>query len=162
MRRRYLIGGLALACSLWITYGRVTSDEINDLDPVPQSIVAGLLDGRIERIDVYFLPYDVLTSVQVTPEQLEVSATKKFSVKLTPSSAKSWADTVEKIRLTDLSSPLDLRWGIVFLDRSGSRMHSIYLNSRYITGTGRKGYLDGKLYGFNASLINWLEANYLN
>jgi hypothetical protein len=146
---------LAFSC---LNQGQAMADASVEVDSVLASLRADLAAGRVKRADVYFMSYDRLTRTRVTPAMLEAQADKKFSLETVP---QSFVRAIENITLHKVRDSPDLRWGLVFWNRSGNRVHSIYLDGRYILGTGRKGYIDGVTVGFNASLVDWLESNYV-
>ena len=54
----------------------------------------------------------------------------------------------------------DLRWGALFLDENTNQVHTIYLDGKYVTGTGRKGLIDGHAVALNRALIEWFESQW--
>jgi len=160
MRAKYVFVLILLAC-LCLFPGQVMADEPVATRSALNSLVSELLAGRIQRVDIFFMSYDRGTYTRITPQMLEAQADKRFALEISAAASEGLVRAIEGIRLHETADPADLRWGMVFWDRSGNRVHSIYLNSRYIFGTGRRGYIDGALVGLNASLINWLESNYL-
>jgi hypothetical protein len=160
MRAKYVFVLILLAC-MCLAQGQLLAAEPVAPRAALNALTSELAAGRIQRVDIFFMPYETATYTRVTPEMLEAHADKKFAVEISTAAPESLVRAIEGVRLRDTTDPADLRWGMVFWDRSGNRVHSIYLNSRYIFGTGRRGYVDGALVGFNASLINWLESNYL-
>jgi hypothetical protein len=158
MRSKYTI---ALLACIWFLHGYATAGPV-DADAALRSLTKELLDGRIAHVDIFHIPYEVLTRTRITPELLEAQAKMKFNVELSSSVGQSLVPVIEDLKLHHIERAPDLRWGMIFWDHLGKRAHSIYLDSRYfIIGTGRRGYLDGTLIGFDGSLIRWLERNYL-
>jgi hypothetical protein len=160
MRAKYVFVLILLAC-LCLAQGQMMAAEPVAPRAALNALMSELVAGRIQRVDIFFMPYEWETRTRVTPEMLEAHTDKRFTMEISTAAPEGLVRAIERIRLHETTDPADLRWGMVFWDRSGNRAHSIYLNSRYIFGTGRRGYVDGALVGFNASLIHWLESNYL-
>ena len=160
MRAKYVFVLILLAC-ICIAQGQMMAAEPIAPRAALNALTSELVAGRIQRVDIFFMPYETATYTRVTPQILEVEADKRFAIEISTAAPEGLARAIERIRLHETREPADLRWGMVFWDGSGNRVHSLYLNSRYIFGTGRRGYIDGTLVGFNASLIGWLESNYL-
>jgi hypothetical protein len=160
MRTRYEFVLILLAC-ICLAWGKRTAAEPLAPRSALDALTSELVAGRIQRVDIYFMPYEWATRIDVRPEMLEAQADKRFTMEISTAAPEGLVRAIERIRLHETREQADLRWGMVFWDCSGNRAHTIYLNSRYIFGTGRRGYIDGTLVGFNASLIHWLESNYL-
>src|SRR5262249_7378262 len=102
------------------------------------------------------------TTFAVTPELLEVhSKNNKISVELNTELSGELVKAIDDAQLRFYSGVLDLKWGAVFFDKSGTRLHSIYLNGYYAPmGAGRRGNIGGVNVELNRSLIVWFENNF--
>jgi hypothetical protein len=160
MRTKYAFVLILLAC-MCLAQRQMMAAEPVTMRSALNALTSELVAGHIQRADIFFMPHERLTYSRVTPQMLEAQADKRFTLEISTAAPEGLVRAIEGIRLHETTDPADLRWGMIFWDRSGNRVHSIYLNSRYIFETGRRGYIDGVLVGFNASLIDWLESNYL-
>jgi hypothetical protein len=129
----------------------------SDVSLVVESINRQLLAGQVERIDVLRVSDDFFTLIRISPGDFERYPHKRHTLHLAEQDAAKLAVVLERLKLTQLMDPPDLRWEVVFLDASGNRLHSIFLDKAYWYGKGRKGYIDGDMFSFGSSLIKWLE-----
>jgi hypothetical protein len=139
---------------------RANSDDFMEAQSALNALLADLETGRVQQMTVFFTQYEKSTRTRITPSALEVQSDKTFR---TPLSTAPYGlmQTLKEMHLRPQEKIPDLRWGLIFLDASGKRLHSIYLDGRYISGTGRTGYIDGIRAGFDGSLSSWLEKEYL-
>jgi hypothetical protein len=135
----------------------VRADDVSLAVQSIESINHELLAGSIKRIDVLKVSDDVFTLIPISPGDFERYPHKQYALHLAEPDSAELATALGKLELTPLVDSPDLRWEVVFLDGSGSRLHSIFLDKGYWYGKGRKGYLDGRMCGFSSSLIEWLE-----
>ena len=139
-----------------------TADELNKARSALASLRADLQSGRIAQANIFSIPYTFFTTFSVTPEYLEVhSRNNKIDVVLSAESVKELIKAIDDTQLDLYSDVLDLKWGAVFFDASGTRLHSIYLVGRYEPlGPGRGGNIGGINVKLNGSLIVWFENNF--
>jgi len=152
---------LVFVALLLLSECAVAADELAKAREALAGLKIDLQKGRIARVDVFFISYFTAIPMRVTPQLLEPQAQRKASGKL---GAELVVGLIEAIDGTELhldDGESDLRWGAVFLDQFGTRLHAIYLNSYYFSsGAGRRGYIDGIPVRLNSSLITWFETNF--
>ncbi len=123
-------------------------------------IESAVRSGEIAQVEVFFMRYETLTRATMTPEMLVTQAEFRQKENLSDGLRTSFLNAIKQAEIEPLDDSADLRWGLLLQDSNGVVLHSIFLNSRYITGTGRRGYIDGVAYSFNAALISWCEDNF--
>jgi hypothetical protein len=161
MRGKYAFVLVLLAC-MSLAQGQERADEPAEARSILNALTAELKTARIQRVELFFMSYDIETRTAVTPQMLEGQPNQKFTFGISATTPEGLVRAIENVKLYKTRGGADLRWGLVFWDRSGNRVHSVYLNGPYAFGNGTRGYIDGILVGFNTSLIDWLESNYLN
>jgi hypothetical protein len=107
------------------------------------------------------MPYGVRTFARVTPETLEHHSHYEETIEISSDLRDTLVAAIDGTKLYRIVYEPDVRWGAVFLDKSDRRVHSIYLNGRYINGAGRRGHIDGADVGLNGALAAWFEINFL-
>jgi hypothetical protein len=100
--------------------------------------------------------------MRVMPYMLDRHARYNETVEISSNIRDTLVAAIDGTKLYQTKYGPDIRWGAVFLDRSERKIHSIYLNRRYINGTGSIGLIDGAEVGLNGSLVTWFELNFLN
>jgi|SRR5215207_10588884 len=163
---RFLVARVLL-CSLWLVSSAVHACDLNAARTSVEAIREQLSAGKIERIDVRRIPDHLNTFIPVRREDFESfsqaqdpSILMQRSLILTGRKRLELARAFRRLQLAEPSISPDLRWEILLLDRSGSSLHSIYLDRPYLFIWGRRGYIDGNLCWFSSSLIDWLEKQF--
>jgi len=149
-----------LLCCLWLISSAAHACDLNSALTSIESIQEQLSAGKIKRIDVRRIPDDLNTFVAVRREQFELYRHTQNSLIVTEQHRLELSGVFGRLKLAELSTSPDLRWEIVLLDRSGSSLHSIFLDKEYWNARGRRGYIDGNLCWFSSSLIDWLEKQF--
>jgi hypothetical protein len=126
-----------------------------------EAVKSELVSGFVARVDIFYMSYDRVTRTRITPAMLEVQADAKFRLDLPSPVADDLVRAIEGTKLHRIDDEPDLRWGAVFFNRDGKRVHSIYLNGRSFWEAGRKGYVDGTAFGLNGALVAWFEKHFL-
>ncbi|MDH2384931.1 hypothetical protein [Bradyrhizobium sp. CER78] len=147
-----------LLCSLCSFPGLVLACDIDAANRSTKSIQEELSAGRIERIDVRRIPDDLNTFIGVRREEFRKYPHAHGSIVITEQRQLELERVLKRLNPAELSDPPDLRWEIVFLDQSGSSVHSIFLDKWNIGMTGRRGFIDGNLCKFRSSLISWIDG----
>ena len=137
------------------------SDKVTNVQIALKSFAAELERGEIPYTEIFFISYDRRAFTRVTPDTLESNPDFTVRVKLTDPLRRGLIDAINKTKTTPRDEYPDLRWGAVFYDEADRRVHSIYLDGRYITGSGRRGVIDGRAVNLNGRLIRWFEDNFL-
>ena len=138
-----------------------TADELRRAQSALADLRTSLQSGRIVRAHIFFLPYTILTPTAVTPELLEISAKYKFDVELNAELVGGLIQAIDSTKLHLDNETSDLRWGAAFFDKSGLRVHSIYLSGWHGSfEPGRKGSIGGVDVELNRSLVVWFEINF--
>jgi hypothetical protein len=150
-------GVQVLSACICILSSPVRADDVSLAVETIETIRQQLLARKVERIDVLRISDEVFTVIPISPGDFERYPHQQYALRLADRDSAELAAALEKLKLTQLPEPPDLRWEVVFLDGSGGRLHSIFLDKAYWYGKGRKGYVDGHMCGFSPGLIGWLE-----
>ena len=137
----------------------------SDLSAVRSSLAAlraDILSGMVMDVHIYFMSYSTRTSIRVTPQRLERYADRKDKFVISSQLRDTLVAAIDGAKLYETKYRPDLRWGAIFVDKAERQVHSLYLNSRYFTGTGRIGIIDGANVGLNGALITWFESNFIH
>jgi len=124
------------------------------LEPVVQRAISLLQSGAAERLEILYLPKEVLTRSTVDPPYLERACYYRIQIEelgravLGAELAATLASA--DIRLRPGTS--DLRWGLIFHDASNARVLTIYLDK-----FGRRGLINGQTMVSNGQLDALLE-----
>jgi hypothetical protein len=162
------VGSLAIFTALLVFTGSLLlaqpgatpDDSLVRAQAALAALKAAVQNGRIGRAEVFAMPYRVESPIAMTPDML--AAERKVSVELNRKLRDELIRAIDGAELQIDKWGSDLRWGAIFLDRAGTPLHSIYLNSCYYGGAGRRGYIDGIQVRLNGSLIVWFESNFSN
>ena len=155
-------GVFLLGTLLILLLSPATADDLDKAQSALAALRSDLQSERIARATIFSIPYTVFTSYAVTPERLEVhSRAKQMSVDLSAALIKELIKAIDDTQLELHSGLLDLKWGAVFYDKAGVRIHSTYLVGQYDPlGTGKGGNIGGVDVKLNGSLISWFESNF--
>jgi hypothetical protein len=152
-----------LAACLCIISSPAAACDVGATTAAINSIAEQLLARQVQRIELLKISDRLLASIPVSPEHFSTYPHERHTLQLTERDSAELAAVVKKLELTQLDYQPDLRWQLVLLDGSGSRLHAIFLSKRYLQGRGRSGYVDGSMCGFRASaigspaLVRWLQ-----
>jgi hypothetical protein len=166
--RRFPMRGVRiwLVTIIWLHLfqGHNFAAELSSASAAFRSLRTDLLNGRIVRVNILFMPYGERPHSPVKLDMLENYACPKIGVELSPrlKLVKELANSIDHTELSEPESRSDLRWGAIFFDKSESPIHSIHLNGPFALRTGTVGYVDGIFAGVNGFLISWLEGNFLS
>ena len=151
------MGGLTVFIALFCIFScPAMADELERAQAALVALKADLQSRRVVRAEVLMMSYGIETPVRVYPEMLKNHAARNngiFSIDLNGRSAEDLIRAIDGTELQVDTWGSDLRWGAIFFDQSGTPMHTIYLNSCYFGGAGRRGYIDGARVRLNRSLI---------
>jgi hypothetical protein len=145
---------LALILSL---FGQGSCMASTGVEADASALAAALRAGRIERIEIVHVAYGTLTRVNVDAAQLLKIAESRCEVNPSSESAAALATAVDQARIREEKGDPDLRWGLLLQSRSGQAEYSLFLDGEYITGTGRRGVLNGNAIALNGSVVRWIE-----
>jgi hypothetical protein len=129
-----------------------------NIDSSLQNLKDDLRTERIEKLRIISVPYGLLTIAALTPETLPTSATIDWVIEIDKKMRGSLLTALDKTRIKELNSVPDLRWGLIFYDKNGKQLHSLYLNGKVFFQSGRRGILDGNLVRLNDELFRWCES----
>jgi hypothetical protein len=160
-KARYAPRQLLGLCLIVLSLQGAAMSQLRSAESGLDALKSDMVDRRIERADIFFMPYEQTTRTRVTPDMLESQADAKFHLDIPSTIADDLLRAIDRNKVQHITDEADLRWGAVFFGHSGQRLHSIYLNGRYLFGSGRKGYIDGTAVGLNRPLLDWFEKNYL-
>jgi hypothetical protein len=110
----------------------------------------------IAKLTVYHLGRLILTETALSGADLEAhSDTEKFETTDRALIDETLA-RIEGTARTPTDDVLDVRWGLIFSDADGARVHTFYLDK-----FGTTGELDGTLFDLaDESLVDWLREQY--
>ena len=138
-----------------------SASRLADVEASLRELRSRLEDKTVSHVDIFHMRYSVRTGVSVTPEMLEAAAGFRFSTSLTDVSRTELVEVIKTTTVELEDHPPDLRWGAVFYDESDNRLHTIYVDRKYILELGRKGVIDGVPVKLNGRLLEWFERNFL-
>jgi len=116
--------------------------------------IAGLLEaGRVQTVEILYVPVDILQNVNLNPERLQKGyAYKIVAARFSGSrEASLLVSALRRTELSDAKEDADLRWGIIFR-LVGGGVRQIYLD-----GFGRLGQVDTLPASFHGQLYQWLR-----
>jgi hypothetical protein len=119
-------------------------------------IRSDLGSGRIVAVELRFIPYEISTIVAITPEML-TAMTHPIKLDGKVLDLEGLTRAIGKSKSKKTQTLPDLRTGIIFLSRENAPLHTVYLDGRYLTGTGRNGIIDGQAVRLNGSIQSWVE-----
>ena len=127
-----------------------------DLQAALKTANDALSAGRIARVEVYYLPTNVLTRVRVSPKWLDENFEYKLIISHIPGWKKipSLAATLKEMRPASTSMQPDLRWACVLYEANGKRLLELYLD-----GSGTNGVIQGHTVLVNDVMHKWLVSN---
>jgi len=105
-----------------------------------------LSENAITSVVVLRMPDEVTTRVAVTPQVLREAPppTRKYKVEMSHSRSTLIMQWMTQTRLTRTKRCPDLRWGLLFMDRDGKEVASIF-SDRF----GQVGNVDGQNVEFS-------------
>lgn len=117
--------------------------------------VARLAKAEIDRVDIFYVPWQIDTTVAITPDMLERGFYCRLTIRYMLYGARG-RKVVEALNSLTVEphSESDLRWGIVFYDRKNVRLGAVYFDAR-----GRHGAVDGHPVAIRGSLFRWLSKS---
>ncbi len=139
---------------------QASGEEMSNVESSLRNLKSDLLNQKVTSVRVLFAPYKLLTRVPLTPQLLPGSAEINRLVEVNQSMRASLLVAIDKTKTSPLDSPPDLRWGAIFYGSKGTELHSIYLNGKFLFGTGRQGIIDGNSAKLNGALIKWFEDTF--
>jgi hypothetical protein len=149
---------VAFAAGICATASPGSEDAATNANIALQDLKRDLLAGTVKNVRVFYVPYEVATRVPLTPELLRGSAEIDRVVAMDDAIRTRLLAAIDKTTISPLDTSPDLRWGAIFLSDQAGELHSVYLDGRYLLGTGRRGIVDGNPVKLNGALIEWFEA----
>jgi hypothetical protein len=120
------------------------------------TIHLGTRASAIAKLTVYHLGILVFTETALTGAALESRPDVQKFETTDRTEIDETLERIERAAPAPSDSVCDARWGIIFTDAAGSRVHTLYLNA-----FGTTGDFDGKRVGFAGDdLIDWLRERY--
>jgi hypothetical protein len=163
MKTQYLLPAMVLLLSLQACsrqaqpVGGAPQEPVNNApqEPVVQKAVSLLQSGGAARLEILYLPKEILTRAAVNPQQLARACHYRIRIEelgQTPLGAELATTLgISDIKVT-ATSDSDLRWGLIFYDAANARVLTIYLDK-----FGRRGLIDGQTMISNGELDALLE-----
>lgn len=125
-------------------------------DPM-RSLAEDLSAGKVARVEIVRVPYEVMTAVAVTPESLRSQAMQRAYVDLTPTVRQFLLDQLrEGGVVTDDRAPGEVRIGINFLDSKGETLHEIAAERPFLFKP-RRGCMNAQPIVLKPPLMKWAE-----
>ena len=119
-------------------------------------ILGEIQNGTIDRVDVRIIPEDINTFMSISPQVMEF-LTAEYSIKLSKENVPQLLASITALKPKQEQNRADLRWGFWFLDRSGKRLHSIFIDGEHWYAKRRRGYIDGNYCNLSSALIHWVH-----
>jgi hypothetical protein len=140
MRIRFLVIVLCLsACAYGQTNPRAATENLRSQ-----------LKGNVRTVEILRMPDEVLTRVNVSPEQLPLLA--HYTVTLNAEFESSIGSLLSAADPKPGTEDSDLRWGVLFRDASGREIGAIFVD-RF----GKKGYVNKEKVIFGSNLAKRLR-----
>jgi hypothetical protein len=129
----------------------------------PQNVLASIQgENTIEKIEIFYIPTDVITRTNITPKMLEANYFYKLTIQIRIGNfylqglKQALQDT--KVEKSDRES--DLRWGILLLGPKNRRIATIYIDR-----LESQGYINSIPVNFTATepnkgVLQWLKGNF--
>ena len=159
-RKRILAFTLIEVILVTAMFSAASGSLSNTSKGVLMQLEQDLLQGKIKSIRVLFMPYEMRTRTRVTPTLLESSAYFNSIVNMDSSIQGSLLSAIKTCWVKPASSEPDLRWGAIFMNKNGEKIHSVYISGKSLFAKGRHGIIDGRVVNLNGSFISWFEANF--
>ena len=162
MKTQYLLPAMLLLLSLQACsrqaqpVGGAPQEPVNNApqEPVVQKAVTLLQSGAAERLEILYLPKEVLTRGSVDPPYLERACYYRIQIEKLDRAVLG-AELATTLGISDIkltASHSDLRWGLIFYDAANARVLTIYLDK-----FGRSGLINGQTFISNGELDALLE-----
>ncbi len=115
----------------------------------------GISPEGIERVEILYLPERILTRAALTPERLEQSYHYRLEIRQFPGSLQreQLLPALREGSYSPSSGSYDLRTAILFFDKSGKRILSLYFDR-----SGRKGVVNRKTVSTNDAVYRWARS----
>ena len=90
-----------------------------------------LNENAVSSVVVLRMPDDAETRADVTPQYLRkaLPPTRKYTIQMSPSGSTLLVQWIKEARLARTKRSPNLRWGLLFLDRDGKEVASIFSDS---------------------------------
>lgn len=148
---------------LWCTFNITIAHGCASLRSADESIrmlQEKIQTDQIGQVQVFYVPYNRLPSIAVSPSALERSWEIETDHVKWPEYIKSLNATLRNARFCASLSEPALHWGVVIRDKRGDRIISIYLDKNYFFNSNVRGKIDGINITTNHELISWFEDNF--
>ena len=123
-------------------------------------IEQAILQGRINRVDVFYLPLTIETASALNPGDVEHFFRYKLEIGLLASHSKLMTSFCQAVEGTKLGVPVsyhgDFRWGCKFYNDKQKKVYSVFLDS-----TGKVAVVDGKRMNVDGGIYPWLTTSFL-
>lgn len=126
-------------------------------DVLLNGIVTNLRSGRIAFLEMRFVPYGRLSVIATTPEIID-SEPKSLVLDIKNIDVNGLVNALDNSKIHLEERALDIKTSILFLSKDNTVLHSIYLDGRYVTGTGRRGIIDGKNVKLSVHIEKWVAG----
>lgn len=123
-------------------------------------IEQAILQGRINRIDVFYLPLAIETAGAMNPGDVEHLFRYKLEIGLLATHSKLMTSLRQAIEETKAGAPVpyqgDFRWGCKFYDDKQKKVYSVFFAS-----TGKVAVVNGERMNIDGGIYPWLTSNFL-
>ena len=120
-----------------------------------------VLQGRINRCVVFYLPSSIETFNALNPGDVEHAFRYKLEISFLTSHSKLMTSLCQAIKETKVSPPVpysgDFRWGCNLFDDIRKKVYSIFIDN-----TGRIVVVNGKRMYFQGGIDAWFKTNLSN
>jgi hypothetical protein len=135
MGRRWLLLGVLLLFSIQACGRRGPAGE----DPAVRSALRPLRTGVITRLEILYLPKEIMTVTNLGPEQLEKLCYYRISVDHFDQSKlkRDLLSVLEHSDMREATGPYpepDCRWGCIFYNEAGGRVLTMYFDGPGVKG----------------------------
>jgi hypothetical protein len=129
---------------------------------VPTSGISEDLKGNlIVELKIMHVSDSNATIVCKTPDQMDTYSKEFATQKIDLRFRQSFQQAINSTRASWADEDPNLCWAIFCLDKNGTKIHSIYLDRRYVNVLSIRGVIDEQPVLLNDSLTGWLERNFM-
>lgn len=136
-------------------------ENLSRADETVRALRQTLRISNIGQVHVFFVPYDRLPVIAVSPSALE----RSWEIQINPAESLEYLHSLDitlgRTKLCALGDEPDLHWGIVIYDKGGARITSIYLDKKYFLTSKIRGKINGINVLVDKYFLDWFEDNFL-
>lgn len=114
-------------------------------------IADAVSDGTIQEVDVLAIPKETMFRSNVTTETLAKNFQCKVVLREMQRSGKSLSRALHNTEASSFSRSVDVRRGVLFLDKNGHVLFSVYLDAF------GQGEINGQQARLSGEFVQWIE-----